>query len=126
MIRWTLVQGSVGSVLVVVVDVVDDDPLELPAVPHEGAVQELAAQGPDPAFGERVRNRRTAWGLEDLDVFGTEHLVERGGELAAAISNQRLATFERLAVAEEQVSCCLGGPLAGGVRGGPGVELLAA
>ena len=40
---------------VVVVDVVDDEPLELAAVPDDGAVKELAAQGSDPVFGERVR-----------------------------------------------------------------------
>jgi hypothetical protein len=34
-----LIERSVGPVLVVVVDVVDDDSFELSAVPHEGAVE---------------------------------------------------------------------------------------
>ena len=41
---------------VVVIDVVDDEPLELVAVPDDGAVEELASKGADPAFGERVRH----------------------------------------------------------------------
>ena len=43
-----------GAVGVVVVDVVDDEVFELSLVPDDGAVEELAAQGPDPALGERV------------------------------------------------------------------------
>ncbi len=46
-----------GPVLVVVVDVVGDDPLELAPVPDEGAVQELPAQGSDPSLGEGVGDR---------------------------------------------------------------------
>ena len=36
------------------IDVVDDKPLELPLAPDDGAVEELASKGADPAFGERV------------------------------------------------------------------------
>ncbi len=43
-----------GAVGVVVVDVVDDESFELVLVPDDGAVEELAAQGPDPAFGEAL------------------------------------------------------------------------
>ena len=53
-----LVEGSVGAVGVVVVEVVDDEAVELSLVPDEGAVEELAAQGLDPAFSERVGHRR--------------------------------------------------------------------
>ena len=37
---WPLVQGAVGSTLVVVFDVVDDEPFELWLVPDDGAVEE--------------------------------------------------------------------------------------
>ena len=38
-----LVEGAVGPVLVVVVDVLGDQSFELSAVPDDGAVEELAA-----------------------------------------------------------------------------------
>ena len=45
-----------GPVRVVMIDVVDDKLVELATVPDDGAVEELASQGADPAFGERVRH----------------------------------------------------------------------
>ena len=72
-----------GSVLVVVVDVVDDDPLELRPVPDEGAVEEFASEGADPPLRECVRDGGPHWGLKDLDALGPEDLVERVGELAS-------------------------------------------
>ena len=77
-----------GSVVVVVVDVVDDDALELALVPDDGAVEQLAADGSDPAFGERVGHRSADGGLEDLEVFGAEDLVEGVDELAAPVTDQ--------------------------------------
>ena len=91
--------------MVVVVDVVDNDPLELGSVPHEGAVQEFASQRADPPFSESVRDRCPNGGLEDLDAFGAEDLVERSGELTAAVAHQCFAAGECLAVTEEQVAC---------------------
>jgi hypothetical protein len=84
----------VGPVLVVVVDVVDDESLELRLVPDEGAVEELAAKGADPSFGECVRHGSPHGGLEDLDAFGPEDLIEGSGELAASVAHERLAAHE--------------------------------
>ena len=42
---------------VVVVDAVDHEAFELMLVPDDGAVEEFAAEGSDPAFGECVRYR---------------------------------------------------------------------
>ena len=51
-----LVEAPVGSVGVVVLDVVAQKPLEVLTVPNEGAVAELAAHGPHPPFRVRVRD----------------------------------------------------------------------
>ena len=64
-----------GSVRVVVVDVVDDEAFELPLVPDDCSVEKLTAQGPDPALGECVRDGCADWGLEDLDAFGLVDLM---------------------------------------------------
>lgn len=60
--------------------------LELVMVPDDGAVEKLAAQGSDPAFSERVGHGGADRGLEDLEAFGSEDLVEGINELAAPIS----------------------------------------
>ena len=49
-----------GPVRVVMIDVVDDKPLKLATVSDDGAVEELASKGADPAFGERVRHGECA------------------------------------------------------------------
>ena len=88
-----------GPVDVVAVDVVEDEPFELVLVPDDGSVEALSSQGPDPALGERVRNRCSDWGFEDVEAFGSEYLVEGVDELAAPIANQRPCIGESVGVA---------------------------
>ena len=71
---------------VVVGDVAGDESFELLLVPDDGAVEEFSSDRSDPSFGERVRYWGSNWGLEDLEAFGSEDLVEGGGELAATIA----------------------------------------
>ena len=111
-----------GSVLVVVVDVVADESFELVLVPDDGSVEEFASDRSDPSFGEGVGHRCADRGFEDLEALGSEDLVEGGGELAAAIANQRSGTVEAVAVGDEQVAGGLGGPGAGWVGGDTGVD----
>jgi len=60
--------------------------------------------------------------FQDLDLLAAEDLIGRRRELAAAVTYQRLGAVERVTVAEEQVAGCLGGPFAGRMGRGPGVE----
>ena len=113
--RWSLVERTVGPVRVVMIDVVDDKPLELTTVPDDAAVEELASKGADPAFGERVRHGSTHRRLEDLAAFGSEDLVEGVYELACAVAHERPGVGELVAVTEQQVPRRLGGPDAAGV-----------
>ena len=76
--------------LVVLLDVVDDEPFELVLLPDDGAVEELAADQSDPAFSEGVGHRCMDRCLEDLEAFGVEDLVERAHELAAAVPDEAL------------------------------------
>ena len=97
-VSWgSLIEGAVGPVGVVVVDVVGDEAFELVLVPDDGAVEEFASQGPDPAFGERVGDGRSDGGLEDLEAFGAEDLVEAVDELAASVTDQRPGIGESVA-----------------------------
>ena len=85
-----------GAVGVVVVEVVDDEAVELALVPDEGAVEQLAAKGADPAFGEGVGHRGPDRGLDDPEAFAVEDLVEGGDELAAAVAYERAGVGEQL------------------------------
>jgi len=78
----------VGSVCVVVVGVVDDQLLQVVLVPDDGSVEELSADGADPAFSEGVGHPCADGGLEDLEAFGSEDLVEVVDELAATVADQ--------------------------------------
>jgi len=54
---WSLLERTMGPVGVVVVDVVDNESFELVLVPDQGAVEQVAADGSDPPFSERVGDR---------------------------------------------------------------------
>ena len=69
-------------------DVVDHEPLELALVPDDAAVEELASQSADPAFGEGVGYRGMERGLENLKALGAEDLVEVVDELAGTVTNE--------------------------------------
>ena len=49
-----LVEAAVGSVLVVMLEVLNEQAPELAFVPDDGAVEELLADGANPPLGERV------------------------------------------------------------------------
>ncbi|MFT7602332.1 MAG: hypothetical protein ACI8TP_005300, partial [Acidimicrobiales bacterium] len=64
-----------------------------------------------------VREGRSDRGLEDLEAFGAEDLVEGVDELAAAVTHERLCMDEAVGMTKEQVAGCLCGPRPGGVGG---------
>jgi hypothetical protein len=84
----SLVEGAVGAMCVVVLDVGREDSFEVAAVEDQEPVEALAADAADPAFGEGVRAGCANGCPDDPDRFGAEHLVEGGGELAVAIVDQ--------------------------------------
>jgi len=107
---------------VVVVDVVEHEPLELALVPDDRAVKEFSAQGPNPAFGERVGHRGLDRGAQDLETLASEDLVEVAGELAGAVSQKCSGVAEAAGMGREEVARCLGGPGACGVGCDAAVE----
>jgi hypothetical protein len=52
---------------------------KLALVEDQHPVQQLAADGADPSFGDRVRARGPDRGAHDLDGLGGEYGVECGG-----------------------------------------------
>ena len=66
--RGGCVQGAVRPVQIVMGLVLAQDPPQMILVPDEGAVQELTAASPDPAFDDRVAPHRQ---LRLIRMIGT-------------------------------------------------------
>ena len=74
---------------VVVVDVDAEHLLELSPADDQDPVEAVAADGADPALGERVRLRRPERCADDLDAVALEDLVEDTAELAVSVVNRQ-------------------------------------
>src|ERR1035437_9874131 len=66
--------------------VLAQDPPQMVLGPDQGAVQELAAASPDPAFGDRVHAGRPHVAQHGPDAGVGEDGVECGGEVGAAVA----------------------------------------
>jgi len=82
------VEGRDEADAVVMPDVVAKDCFEVVTAENERPVETLFPDGPYPPLRDRVRTRRSDGRPDHLDAFGDEHLVEAGGELRVAISDQ--------------------------------------
>jgi hypothetical protein len=74
-------QGAVGAVLVEVRHVLGQHVFEVAAVDDQYPVKQLAADGADPTFGDRVRPRCSHRCAQDADALAGEHGIEGIGEL---------------------------------------------
>jgi len=100
-------KAAVRPTLVVMPDVVAKDCFEMVTAENERPVETLFPDGPYPALRDRVRSRRSHRRLDHLDTFAGEHLVEAGGKLGVAVSDQEP---ERPSVLGE-ISCEVAGNL---------------
>jgi hypothetical protein len=117
-LQWRCaVQGAVRPVLIVVGLVLAQDLPQVGLVPDEGAVQELAAASPDPAFGDRVHAGRPDVAEHGPDPGISEDRVERGREVRAAVADHEPDLVCLVADVHDQVAGLLGGPFPGGMQG---------
>ncbi len=80
---------------VVVVDVDAEHLLKLSRADDQDPGEAVAADGADPALGERVRLRHPERRADDLDAFASEDLVEDVAELAVAIVDRKRSGVSR-------------------------------
>src|SRR5215469_9730361 len=99
-----------------VILVITQDLLQMALVPDKGAVQELTAASPDPAFGNRVHTGRPHVAEHGADPSIGEDRVERGGEVRATVADHELHPLCLFAEVHDQVAGLLGGPLPGWVQ----------
>jgi hypothetical protein len=89
--RGGCVQGAVRPVQIVVSLVLAQNPPQMILVPDEGAVQELAAASPDPAFSDRVHPGRPGVAAHGPDAGAGEDGVEGGSGGSAVVTEFRHA-----------------------------------
>src|SRR5213080_1507252 len=105
---------------VVMVDVDAEHLLELSPADDQDPVEALAADGADPALGERVRLRRPEWCADDLDSVASEDLVEDAAELAVSVVNQEADRCQPCRERPGELASLLGCPGPARVRGAAG------
>ncbi len=111
------VEGSVGSVFVIERFELAQGMQEVCLIQDQGAVEELAAAGADPAFHDRVHARHADSGRDDGDAAVVEDRIEGGGELAVAVADQVPHAGAGVLEIQDEVSGHVGGPGCGGMRG---------
>jgi hypothetical protein len=115
--RRCLVQCSVRPVGVEVRHVLGQHRRKLALVEDQHPIQQLAAYGADPAFGDCVRAGRLHRGAQDADGLAGEHGIENGGELAVAIPDEEPEPSRAVAEVHQEVAGLLGDPGSGRVCG---------
>jgi hypothetical protein len=115
-----LIERSVGAVGVVVLDELVQHRREVAGPGDQEVVEAFAAQGADPALGDRVRSRCLNWCTDDADVGAAEHRVEGGGEPAVPVADQEPKLGGAVTEVHQQVAGLLANPGPGGVGGDPG------
>jgi hypothetical protein len=110
--RCELAQGAVRPGGVVVAQVLSQQPAQVVFMDNQQPVEDLAAQGADDPFADRVRSRRLWWAGENPDAFRREHGVEGIGELAGAVPDQEPDWSRPCAEVDQEVARCLCRPRA--------------
>ena len=106
-------KATVRPMLIVMPDVVAKDCFEMMTAENERPVEALFPDGPYPPLRDRVRAGRSHRCLDHLDTFGDEHLVEAGGELGVAVSDQEPERPSVLGEISREVAGNLGDKRAG-------------
>jgi len=106
-------KGHVRAIVVVIGDVLADEPEQVPLAEHDQVIEQLSAQCADPSFGETVLPRRARSDSKLAQAEPFDSTVEHGAEHAVAIADQAL---DRWRIGAERLDDLLGSstPRAGG------------
>lgn len=112
--------NSVWSGKVAVLDIDSQHAFEVAAVADQQPVQAFGPDGANPAFGVGVRLRRPHRGADHSDPVRGKDVIEGGGELRVAVTDQHLEPVGLRAHLHQQLAGPLRDPGPGGVRGDAG------
>ena len=91
---------------------------QVPLIPHQGPVQQLAAAAADPPFHDRIHPGRLNRSTDYPGASGTEDLIERGGEAGVPVMQDELHPRPHIFQVHEQVPGLLDHPRRDRVPGG--------
>src|ERR1017187_6753544 len=119
-VGWSLAEGPVRPVRVVVIDVVAEGAGEMSLAGDEGSVSALAPGAGDPPFADRVRARCLDRRGDDPHAGRSEDGVERVGVLGIPVPDQELQAAGPVAEVHEPIPGLLHRPSGGRVGGDAG------
>jgi hypothetical protein len=119
-VGWSLAEGPVRPVGVVVIGVFAEGVVEMLSAGDEDSVSALAPGTGDPPFADRVRARRLDRRGDDPGAGRSEDGVERAGVLGIAVPDQELQAAGLFAEVHERVPGLLDRPGGGRVGGDAG------
>ena len=114
-VGWSVAEGPVRPVGVVMIDVFAQGVVEMSSAGNEDAVSALAPCAGDPPLADRVRPRRLDRRCDDPHTGGGEDCVERVGVFGIPVSDQELQAVGALGEVHECVPGLLYRPCGGGV-----------
>jgi hypothetical protein len=82
-------------------------------VDDDDSVEQLAAQGLDHSFADRVCSRRSRWSSQDSDAVRGEDRVECPGEPGVSVPEQERQGCHTIGEVHQKVASSLGGPRPG-------------
>lgn len=116
--EWSgLAQGPVWPMFIVEGLELNEHVQEMVLVSDQGAVEELAAAGLDPALHDGVHSRYSDPGLDHFQARVSEQGVEAGGELRVPVPDEESGTAAGVLEVHEQVPSELDEPVRRGVGG---------
>jgi len=118
--KWCCVlQGAVGAVLVEMRGVLGQYVFDVAPVEDQYSVEQLAADGADPAFGDRVRSACSHRWAQNADAFAGENGIEGVSELAVAIPDQEPELSDAVVEVHQQITRLLSDPRCAVMRRDP-------
>ena len=119
-VGWSVADGPVRPVGVVVIDLFAERVVQMPSAGDEDAVGALASGGGDPTLADRVRARRPDRRGDDAHAARGEDRVEPVGVLGVPVPDQELQALGSLPEMHQHVPGLLHHPGGGGMSGNPG------
>ena len=113
------VDSPVRTLLVVVPDVVAEDPFEVTLAQNEHPVEAFRPHRPHPALRVGVGPRGSDRCLDHPDALRAEHLVEAGGELGITVPDEELDRATAVGEITDQVAGHLSDERTGRMVGDP-------
>src|SRR2546421_4379163 len=117
LVGWQLVPSLMRTMVIEVVRVLADHGQSVSLVVDQQVVGALGAEAAAPPLDEAVRPGCAGRDLDHLDAVGFEDVVEAGGVLAVAVTDEEPERVGPLAQVHDDIPGLLDHPLRGGVSG---------